>query len=189
MQSPGGYIHPNAIVESKNIGKGTRIWAFAHVLPGARIGKNCNLCDHVFMENDVIVGNNVTIKCGVYIWDGVEIEDDVFVGPNVSFTNDLYPRSKAYLKEYPRTRIKQQASIGAGSVLIAGIVIGRCAMVGAGSVVTKNVGDHELGYGNPARRQGYICSCAQKMEFGRKKVVTCSCGAIYKLGKTGVRRI
>lgn len=172
-------IHPHAIVESKNIGENTRIWAFVHILKGAIVGNNCNICDHGFIENDVIIGNNVTIKSGIYIWDGVRLEDNVFLGSNVGFTNDVYPRSKAYQKSYPRTLIKEGASIGANSVLIAGITIGCYAMVGAGSVVTKDVMDFELVYGNPARHHGYICRCTRKIDLKNSKNLSCICGLTY----------
>lgn len=175
------YIHPKAIVEAKDIGCDTRIWAFVHILKGAHLGSNCNICDHCFIEDDVIIGNNVTVKSGVYIWNGVKIEDDVFIGPNVSFTNDIYPRSKMYQDKYVNTLIRQGASIGAGSVLIAGTVIGKYTMIGAGSVVTKNTKDYELVYGTPARHQGYICRCKEKLKFEEKKSLRCSCGLSYVL--------
>lgn len=174
------FIHPNALVESENIGERTRIWAFVHILKGARIGCNCNICDLVFIENDVIIGDDVTIKSGVYIWDGVRIEDKVFVGPNVAFTNDVFPRSKVYQTNYPQTIVKEGASIGTNSVLLAGVAIGRYAMIGAGSVVTKEVQDFELAYGNPAKHHGYICKCTQKLNFAGHEVV-CSCGLKYIL--------
>lgn len=183
------YIHPNAIVESKSIGDNTRIWAFVHILKGASIGSNCNICDHGFIENDVIIGNNVTIKSGVYIWDGVKVEDNVFLGPNTAFTNDIYPRSRVYQKEYPRTLIKEGASIGANSVLKAGIIIGRHAMIGAGSVVTKDVKDYELVYGNPSRHRGYICKCAKKLDFKNGGKVICDCGLLYVIEKGVVSQI
>src|SRR4051812_27762971 len=107
------FIHPSAICESVQIGEKTRIWAFTHILPGAKVGKNCNICDHVFIENDVVVGNNVTIKSGVQLWDGITLEDNVFVGPNVTFTNDMFPRSKVYPESFARTIVKKNASIGA----------------------------------------------------------------------------
>src|SRR6478609_8191206 len=132
-------VHPLALCESVTIGENTRVWAFAHVLPGATIGKDCNICDHVFIENDVSVGDRVTIKCGVQLWDGIRLEDDVFVGPNVTFTNDRMPRSRQYLEKYPETFVKKGASIGANSTVLPGITIGQYAMVGAGSVVTRNV--------------------------------------------------
>lgn len=149
------YQHPNAIVETQIIGKNTRIWAFAHILPGAAIGEDCNICDHVFIENDVVVGNRVTIKCGVQLWDGVTLEDDVFVGPNATFTNDPFPRSKQYPEKYSRTLVRKGASIGANATILPGLEIGRCAMVGAGAVVTKNVPPHAIVVGNPARIIGY----------------------------------
>ncbi len=144
-------IHPLADCKSENIGENTNIWQFCVVLSGARIGDNCNICANVFVENDVVVGDNVTVKCGVQLWDGVTIEDNVFVGPNVTFTNDLFPRSKAHPAEYARTVIKAGASIGANSTIVCGHTIGENAMVGAGSVVTHDVPAGELWYGNPAR--------------------------------------
>jgi acetyltransferase-like isoleucine patch superfamily enzyme len=145
-----------AIVESENIGEDTRIWANAHVLAGAKIGKDCNICDHTFIENDVVIGNRVTIKSGVYIWDGVRIEDDVFVGPSVAFTNDLYPRSKQYPDKFLETWIKKGASIGANSTVLAGLTIGEYAMIGAGSVVVKDVPSCALVVGNPAKILRYL---------------------------------
>jgi acetyltransferase-like isoleucine patch superfamily enzyme len=137
------------------VGEGTRIWAFAHVLPGAKIGENCNLCDHVFVENDVIVGDNVTIKSGVQLWDGIRLEDNVFVGPNVTFTNDRFPRSKQYPEKFLTTTIEQGASIGANATILPGITIGSNAMIGAGAVVTKNVPPNAIVMGNPAVITGY----------------------------------
>jgi UDP-2-acetamido-3-amino-2,3-dideoxy-glucuronate N-acetyltransferase len=149
------FKHPQALVESEKIGSGTRVWAFAHVLPGAVIGEDCNICDHVFIENDVQVGNRVTVKCGVQLWDGVTLEDDVFVGPNVTFTNDLFPRSKQYPTVFPKTLVRAGASIGANATILPGITIGMNAMIGAGSVVTKDVLPHAVVVGNPARIKGY----------------------------------
>ncbi len=148
--------HPAAIVESENIGEGTRIWAFVHVLPGARIGSDCNLCDHVFIENDVVVGDRVTIKSGVQLWDGVRIEDDVFIGPNVTFTNDRFPRSKQYPASFARTTIQKGASLGANATILPGLTIGQNAMVGAGAVVTKDVPPNAVVVGNPARIVNYV---------------------------------
>lgn len=144
-------IHKLSDVQSKNIGKNTNIWQFCVVLPNARIGDNCNICSNVFIENDVIIGNNVTVKCGVQLWDGVTVEDNVFIGPNVTFTNDLYPRSKQYPEKFYKTIIKKGASIGANATIICGHTIGENAMIGAGSVVTKDVPSGELWVGNPAR--------------------------------------
>lgn len=153
------FIHSHALVESKKIGNNTRIWAFAHVLPGASIGADCNICDHVFIENDVIIGNRVTVKCGVQVWDGVRLEDDVMVAPNATFTNDLYPRSKQPF-EIRRTVVERGASIGANATILCGVTIGRGAMVGAGAVVLKDVPPYAVVVGNPARiiryeEQGY----------------------------------
>lgn len=142
--------HDSAIVETTKIGKGTRIWAFTHVLSGAVIGENCNICDHVFIENDVMIGDRVTIKCGVQIWDGLRLEDDVFIGPNATFTNDLFPRSKKSF-ELTRTIVKSGATVGANATILAGVTIGENSMIGAGSVVTRNVPDGSLYVGNPAR--------------------------------------
>ncbi len=149
-------IHPLADVQSTNIGDNTRIWQFCVVLQKARIGDNCNICMGVLIENDVIVGDNVTIKSGVQLWDGLRIEDDVFIGPNATFTNDLIPRSKQYSASLPKTVVKQGASIGANSVITAGRTIGEWALIGAGSVVTKDIPPHTVWYGNPARQRGYI---------------------------------
>ena len=148
--------HANAIVETESVGAGTRIWAFVHVLPGAQIGADCNLCDHVFIENDVVVGDRVTIKSGVQLWDGVRIEDDVFIGPNVTFTNDPFPRSKQYPDKYAVTVVQKGASIGANATILPGVTIGRNAMVGAGSVVTKDIPPNAIVTGNPARIVNYV---------------------------------
>ena len=144
-------IHPSADVQTQHIGTGTQIWQHVVVLPGARIGRNCNINAMVFVENDVRVGDNVTVKCGVQLWDGVTLEDDVFVGPNATFTNDRYPRSKRYAEDVERTRVKRGATIGANATILCGLTIGRNAMIGAGSVVTHDVPDGELWAGNPAR--------------------------------------
>ena len=149
-------------MESQNIGNGTHIWAFSHILPGAKIGGDCNICDHTFVENDVEVGNRVTIKCGVQLWDGVTLEDDVFVGPNATFTNDLRPRSKQPPPNFSRTLVRKGASIGANATILPGITIGINAMVGAGAVVTKNVPPNAIVAGNPARIHGYVTSHASK---------------------------
>ena len=154
----GGIRHPQALVESTRIGPRTRIWAFAHVLPGASVGADCNLCDHTFLENDVVVGDRVTIKSGVQLWDGIRIEDDVFIGPNATFTNDPFPRSRHYLASHPLTVVRRGASIGANATLLPGITIGAGAMVGAGAVVTRSVPPHAVVVGNPARIVRYTAT-------------------------------
>lgn len=150
------FVHPQAIVESKQVGEGTRIWAFAHVLPGAVIGRDCNICDQTFIENDVKIGDRVTVKCGVQIWDGTRIEDDVFLGPNATLTNDKFPRSRQRPDSFPRLLIKKGASIGANATILPGLTIGQEAMVGAGAVVTRDVPAYAIVCGNPARITGYV---------------------------------
>ena len=150
------FVHERALCESLKIGKGTRVWAFAHVLPEARIGQDCNVCDNVFIENDVRVGDRVTIKCGVQLWDGVTLEDDVFIGPNVTFTNDIFPRSKKFPEKFARTIVRCGASIGANATILPGITIEQGAMVGAGAVVTRSVPPNAIVVGNPAKIVGYV---------------------------------
>lgn len=152
------YVHPAAICESPSIGEKTRVWAFTHILPDAKIGEDCNLCDHVFVENDVLIGDRVTIKCGVQIWDGITLEDDVFIGPNVTFTNDPFPRSKQYPDVFSKILVRRGASIGANATILPGVTIGIKAMVGAGSVVTHDVPPYAKVVGNPARIIGYTHS-------------------------------
>lgn len=152
----GHFQHQTALVESTAIGDETRIWAFAHILPGARIGRQCNVCDHVFIENEVVLGDRVTVKCGVQLWDGITIEDDVFIGPNATFTNDPFPRSKQYLDRPSTTLVRHGASIGANATILPGLTIGERAMIGAGCVVTHDVPPHAKVVGNPARIIGYV---------------------------------
>lgn len=151
-------IHPTAEVASKNIGPDCRIWQSTIILEGAAIGEAVNICSHCFIENEVFIGNRVTIKAGVQIWDGITLDDDVFIGPNVTFTNDKYPRSKVYPEEFAKTRVERGASIGGGAVLLPGITIGENAMVAAGAVVTQSVPPHAIVKGNPARITGYTTS-------------------------------
>lgn len=150
------FVHSQALCESKEIGDNTRIWAFAHILPGARLGNDCNVCDHVFIENDVQIGHRVTLKCGVQVWDGIIIEDDVFIGPNVTFTNDPFPRSKVYPQHFARTIIRKGASLGANSTILPGLTIGANAMIGAGAVVTRSIPANAIVAGNPAKIVGYV---------------------------------
>ena len=150
------FVHPQGLCESHRIGKGTRVWAFAHVLPGAVVGSDCNLCDHTFIENDVVLGDRVTIKCGVQLWDGVRLEDDVFVGPNATFTNDHFPRSKQRPPEFLKTVVSRGASIGAIATILPVVKIGQNSMVGAVAVVTHDVPPNAIVVGNPARIVGYV---------------------------------
>jgi len=168
---PAGGPSGSNDVQSASIGEGTRIWQYTVVLPGARIGSHCNINAHCFVENDVRIGDRVTVKCGVYLWDGLEVHDDVFIGPNATFINDLYPRSKLHGKEIPRTVLGQGCSVGAGATVLAGCKIGPYAMVGAGALVTRDVPPYGLVYGNPGRLRGHICKC------GAKLLATRSCNA------------
>lgn len=150
-------IHPLSDVQSQNIGENTMIWKFCVILKNSKIGKNCNINCNVFIENDVIIGDNVTIKPGVKIWDGISIEeDDVFIGPNVTFTNDLFPRSRQTILNLKKTTIKKLAVIGANATILGGITIGESALVGAGSVETKDIPANEIWAGNPAKFLKYI---------------------------------
>lgn len=159
IQNKTYFSHPSAIIEpGAEIGEKTRVWAFAHILPGAKIGNDCNICDHVFIENDVVVGDRVTIKSGVQLWDGVRLENDVFIGPNVTFTNDPFPRSKQHPEKYLSTIIRKGASVGANATILPGVIIGENSMVGSGSVVTGNVPQNAIVFGNPARIEGYVSS-------------------------------
>lgn len=144
-------IHPLADVQSKNIGENTIIWQFCVVLKNAQVGTDCNINCNVFIENKVVIGNNVTIKPGVQIWDGITLEDFVFIGPNVTFTNDLFPRSKNTDYDLKKTLVQKGASIGANATILGGVTIGENALVGAGSVVTKNIPANEVWAGNPAK--------------------------------------
>ncbi len=155
---PDFFAHPQALIESKQIGSGTRVWAFAHILPSAVLGRECNICDHVFIENDVIIGDRVTVKCGVQLWDGISIDDDVFIGPNATFTNDPFPRSRQRPTAFSRTLVRSGASIGANATILPGITLGSGCMVGAGAVVTRDVPPNAIVAGNPARVIGYVDS-------------------------------
>ena len=163
------YVHSEAICESQRVGEGTRIWAFAHVLDGAIVGRACNICDHAFIEGGARIGDRVTIKNQVMVWDGVTIEDCAFIGPGVIFTNDRHPRSRGLAEVAGRyghqenwlipTMVCRGASIGAGAVILCGVTVGEYASVGAGSVVTRDVPGHRIVVGNPALEHGWACAC------------------------------
>ncbi|MDN3398529.1 WxcM-like domain-containing protein [Psychrobacter sp. APC 3426] len=150
------FIHPLSDVMSTRIGQKTKVWQYSVILPKAVIGENCNICAHTLIENDVVIGNNVTVKSGVYIWDGTTLKDNVFIGPCVTFTNDKKPRSKQYPDEFPKTVVEEGASIGANATLLPGITIGKNALIGAGAVVTKSVPENAIMVGNPAAIKGYV---------------------------------
>jgi UDP-2-acetamido-3-amino-2,3-dideoxy-glucuronate N-acetyltransferase len=158
-------INKSSEVYSNKIGHGTKIWQFVIILEGATIGENCNINCHTFIENDVVIGNDVTIKSGVYLWDGIFIHDKVFIGPNVTFTNDKYPRSKVYPKEFQRIIIHSGASIGAGAIILGGVTIGMNSIVAAGSIVTKDVPDYSLVKGSPAKIVRWINVDGTEMEY------------------------
>lgn len=182
MGNPIPFIHPHALVDlGVAIGSGTRVWAFAHLVKGAVVGSDCNICDHTFVEGGVRIGNRVTLKCGVYLWDGLVLEDDVFVGPCVAFTNDIRPRSKRHPGEYLITTLRQGCSLGANATILPGLTIGRWAMVGAGTVVTRDVPDYALVVGNPGRFRGWVCRCGQKLGEFSAGVARCGCGLSYRM--------
>ena len=180
------FIHPLAKVEpGALIGPRTRVWAFAHILDGVTIGADCNICDHTFVESGAVVGSRVTVKCGVFLWNGLIVGDDVHLGPNATFTNDLRPRSRqAY--DNKTTELKRGCSIGANATIAPGLTIGQWALVGAGSVVTRDVPDFALVYGNPARKRGWVCLCAQKLHFDDQQQAACECGNKFILVESGI---
>jgi len=169
------FVHPQAICESRAVGARTRIWAFAHILPGARIGADCNICDHTFIEDDVVIGDRVTVKSGVQLWDGARIEDDVFIGPNATFSNDRFPRSRRRPKAFLSTVVKEGASIGANATILPGVTIGRGAMVGAGAVIVESVPPYAVVAGNPARIVSY-CDAGPAGEASAPRAKTAATG-------------
>ncbi|MEW5847165.1 MAG: acyltransferase [Myxococcota bacterium] len=180
------FVHERALCESDDVGPRTRIWAFAHVMKGARVGADCNVCDHAFIESGAVVGNKVTVKNCVLIWDKVTVEDEVFLGPNMVFTNDMNPRVgfRKTPDEFLPTRVKRNASIGANATVVCGVTIGEAAFVGAGSVVIRDVPAHAMVVGNPARRIGWACACGKKLSAA----FSCGCGRKYRMvdEKTGL---
>lgn len=183
-ESSSYYVHPTAVVESENIGEGTKIWHFAHVRQGSKIGKNCNIGKSVYIDIDAEIGNNVKIQNFVSVYKGVIIEDNVFVGPSATFTNDLYPRAFIWDEGHvSATRICRGASIGANSTLVCGITVGEYAMIGAGSVVAEDVPPFALMLGNPGRQKGWVCYCGRRLrtvEEENESKTTYSCDACGK---------
>lgn len=195
-EKTGFFSHAQALVESNDIGENTRIWAFAHVMASARIGRDCNIGDHAFVESGVVLGNNVTVKNGVSIWQGVTIEDDVFLGPNCVFTNDPNPR--AYIKKSPSalapTLVRANVTVGANATLLCGITIGRYAFIGAGAVVLHSVPDFALIVGNPGRHVGWMCVCANRLPLPTSAPLgsrcTCThCGTTFIRGSEGLTEL
>jgi len=194
----GVYAHATAIVETSSIGKGTRIWAFAHVMGDVTVGVQCNIGEHCFIESGATVGNHVTIKNGTMVWEGIHLEDGVFVGPHVTFTNDSYPRSPrlpqarsryADRQWLERTLVRRGASIGAGAIILPGITVGEFAMVGAGSLVTKDVVPHALVVGAPARACGWVCQCGYRLTFANDLAPCAQCGLVFVKAHGAIERI
>ena len=182
------YKHPTALMETDQIGDNTKIWAYVHIMKGVQIGASSNIGDHCFIESGVVVGDNVTIKNGNMLFEGVTLENGVFIGPHVFFTNDLYPRSprlpEAKMRYENRdwfspTLVKYGATLGAGAIILAGVIIGKFAMVAAGAVVTKDVPPYSLVAGNPARHRGWVCKCGQKLNFQDDVAVCNMCDLSY----------
>jgi UDP-2-acetamido-3-amino-2,3-dideoxy-glucuronate N-acetyltransferase len=183
---PGPVVHPKGLCESSSVGPRTRVWAFAHVMAGAVVGADCNLGDHSFIEDGATIGDRVTVKNGVAVWRGVSVGDDAFLGPYVTFTNDLRPRSRRRVPQdqLVPTFIGRGASLGANATIVCGLRVGEHAFVGAGAVVTKDVEDHALVVGNPARRMGWVCECGERLDDA---LACASCGRAYEPTATGLR--
>jgi UDP-2-acetamido-3-amino-2,3-dideoxy-glucuronate N-acetyltransferase len=187
----GYFVHPAAVIdEGVEIGEGTKIWHFTHIMPGAKIGRNCIVGQNVFIGSGVTLGNNIKVQNNVSIYDGVILEDDVFCGPSMVFTNVFNPRSFiSRKKEFRMTLVRKGATIGANVTVVCGNMIGHYAFIGAGSVVTRDIPDYALVYGNPGRMKGWVCQCAEEITFRSGKAVCKDCGKKYKKDSTGVKPI
>jgi UDP-2-acetamido-3-amino-2,3-dideoxy-glucuronate N-acetyltransferase len=185
------FIHPTAIVDEPNqIGDGTQIWHFTHIMSGARIGENCIIGQNVFVGSGALLGNNVKVQNNVSIFDGVTLEDDVFCGPSMVFTNVFNPRSFiSRKKEFRKTLVRKGATVGANVTIVCGNTIGQYALIGAGSVVTRDVPDYALVYGNPGKVKGWVCKCAEEISFRSGKTVCKACGKKYKKDRNGVKQV
>ena len=183
----GVEVHTHGLCESVSVGRGTRVWAFAHVMPGAVVGRDCNICDGAYVEGGAVIGNGVTVKNQVMVFEGVTIEDDVFLGPGVIFTNDLVPRAfiKKHGGELDRTLVRRGATLGAGVVVVCGTTIGAYSFIAAGAVVTRDVAPHAFVVGNPARSIGWACTCGRRLRVDG----VCECGQRWKVGEDGVTAI
>jgi acetyltransferase-like isoleucine patch superfamily enzyme len=182
------FRHPTAVVETDAIGDGTRVWAFAHVLAGAVVGRDCNIGDHCYVEAGAVIGDAVTVKNGVSVWDGVTLERGVFVGPNVTFVNDLRPRSRAPWR-LSRTLVQEGATLGANATVLGGLTVGAFSMVGAGAVVTRDVPRHALVVGNPGRVRGYVCRCGRQLRRHRDRHACAECGRAFASGEAGLAEL
>lgn len=183
-RDPSSFVHERALCEAEDIGPRTRIWAFAHVMKGARVGADCNVGDHAFIESGARLGDRVTVKNAVLVWDRVTVEDDVFLGPNAVFTNDLRPRSGSFKRraeQWSDTLVRKGATVGAGATVVCGVTLGEYCMVGAGAVVTRDVASYALVVGSPATRIGWICACGETLDDG----LACGCGRRYARAADG----
>ena len=185
------FVHSTAVVdEPMEIGEGTKIWHFTHIMSGARIGRDCIIGQNVFVGSGALLGNNIKVQNNVSIFDGVILEDDVFCGPSMVFTNVFNPRSFiSRKKEFRQTSVRKGATIGANVTIVCGNMIGQYAFIGAGSVVTKDVPEYALVYGNPGKVKGWVCQCAVEITFRSGKAVCKACGKKYRKDPTGVRLI
>jgi len=183
------FVHERGLCESESVGKGTRVWAFAHVMKGATIGEGCNVGGGAFVESGVVIGDRVTIKNGVQIYDKVTIEDDVFLGPNMIFTNDMNPRAafKKPVDEFLPTLVKTGVSIGANATIVCGVTLGEHAFIGAGTVVIRDVPAHAMMVGNPAKQIGWMCVCGGKLGETEGTFWCADCDRNYELGELGLK--